>query len=129
MQKRFKAKVVDGKLAFYNPKEVQNAVLALKEGDIAVSISKWTKPRSTLQNRYYWGIIVELLSDYFGYTPEEMHEAIKYQFLLDRTGKLPRAKSTTELTTVEMENFLSKIRIWASSEYSLYIPDPNEIIF
>lgn len=129
MQKRFKAKLIDGKLSFYNPKELQNALFALKQGDIAVSVSKWTKPRSTLQNRYYWGVIVELLSDYFGYTPEEMHEALKYQFLLDYTGKLPRAKSTTELTTVEMEEFLSKVRTWASLEYSLYIPDPNEVTF
>lgn len=85
------------------------------------------KPRSIEENKYYWGCPIQILSEFFGYEPEEMHEVLKYQFLQDRSGRFPRVKSTTELSTVEFEDYMSRIRRWASIEFSVYIPKPNEV--
>ncbi|HEY9874610.1 MAG TPA: hypothetical protein V6D12_14315 [Candidatus Obscuribacterales bacterium] len=92
------------------------------------------KQRSNSQNRYYWGVIVEILSEHTGFTREEMHEILKHKFLktfgIMNTNNGPqefeRTKSTTELSTKEMEEFLSQVRVWASAELGCWIPEPNE---
>lgn len=94
------------------------------------------KQRSTNQNRYYFGIIVDLLSEHTGFTRDEMHEILKSKFLR-RTMWIPKktgimemsviSYSTKELTTVQFEKYLSEIREWSSMELGVSIPEPNEV--
>ena len=92
------------------------------------------KNRSNPQNKYYWGVIVQTLSDELGYTRNEIHDLIKYRFLSTpdivkgRTGQvmLQRTKSTTELDTKSFESLMSEIREWASIELGIYLQEPNE---
>ena len=94
------------------------------------------KQRSNPENRYYWGVVVQLLSEHTGFSKDEIHEILKRKFLKDvkmvdtKKGykEIELTRSTTELTTVEMEQFLSNIRIWASQEIDVFIPEPNEEI-
>ena len=94
------------------------------------------KQRSNPENRYYWGVVVQILAEELGYFKDEMHEILKRKFLTEHVllrnkGKeiaAERNRSTAELSTKEMEDFLSQIRIWASSELSIFIPEPNEVI-
>lgn len=120
--------VEKGKLKFNNPAELTRFLSReVIQGDVQISIEKKRKRRSTAENNYYWGVVVELLAEHFGYTPEEMHEALKIEFLKVHTeGKPDTVKGTKKLTTVEMEDYLSKIRIWASRDYRVFIPEPNE---
>lgn len=95
----------------------------------------YTKNRSNNQNRYMWGVVYETLSNHLGYTPEEIHEICKHKFLKgwltlhEKSGakEIEITKSTASLNTVEMENYLTKIREWASIELTCWIPDPNEV--
>lgn len=90
--------------------------------------------RSLPENRYYFGVVVKIISDELGYTREEVHEILKQKFLSEviflktkesvKEIRIPR--STTNLKTVEFEEYLSSIRQWASMELSIYIPTPNE---
>lgn len=86
--------------------------------------------RSNPQNRYYWGVVIDILSNELGYTPEEIHEILRQKFLtrkaLVKDEEFVIPISTTTLTTVEMENYLTKIREWASLYSGIYIPEPNE---
>ena len=41
--------------------------------------------------------------------------------------KLQIIGSTTKLSTKEMEEYLSQIRVWASSDLNIYLPEPNEV--
>ncbi len=90
--------------------------------------------RSLPQSKYYFGVVVKIISDELGYTREEVHEICKQMFLSEiiflKTKKGVRQirvpKSTTELKTVEFEEYLSSIRQWASMELGIYIPTPNE---
>jgi hypothetical protein len=97
-----------------------------------VTIKKHRAKRSNSENRYYWGVVIKILSDEFGYLPDEMHEVLKRLFLAYEkpnqiTGEIERfAKSTTGLTTEQAEEYYENIRIWALSEYSILIPLPNE---
>src|SRR5665213_2364304 len=89
------------------------------------------KGRSNPQNKYYWGVVVQILSDEIGYTKSEIHEMLKYKFLTSmesikntRTGisyLIPKEKSTTQLDTKEFEEFMTQVREFASMALNIYI--------
>lgn len=93
------------------------------------------KDRSNQQNRYYWGVLIDLLSEHTGFNREEMHEVLKHKFLR-YTVWIPKkdnikeqsiiAKSTSKLTTKQFEEYQSQIRQWASTDLGLFLPEPNE---
>ena len=43
--------------------------------------------------------------------------------------EVERVKSTTELTTLEQEDFMTKVRTHAGTERNMFIPLPNEVIY
>lgn len=97
----------------------------------AESIPSWCTltrlKRSKQQNNYYWGVVIEILANEFGYTKDEMHDTIKFIFMREEIpGKPIHVKSTTELDTKETEELYEKIRIWSATNYGIYIPLPNE---
>jgi len=83
------------------------------------------KPRSIPQNKYYWDVVVGLISETTGFTAQEAHDALKLKFLRVVRGKMETVRSTTDLTTAEFEKYLSSIRIFASEELNCFIPEPN----
>ena len=127
MKKIFKARVEKGKLVFDDEKSFSLIVWSLNGKEVSVTVAKPTRPRSGQQNRYYHGVVVPILSENCGYSNEEMHDALRMKFLCDNVAcTLPRIKSTTELTTFEFEDYMSRIRIWASADLGCYVPVPNE---
>ena len=126
MVPKFFGEVIFGNLRLYQPERYEEYILSL-DGDVELTLEKVKKQRSNNQNRYYWGVVVELLSKELGYTTEETHEALKYKFLMVEKGVLPTVKSTTDLTTQEFEEFMSRVREWSSVFLNCYIPDPNEV--
>ncbi len=105
--------------------------------DKLISISwKSVKPtRSLLQNKYYWGVVIKMLSAEIGYEPEMMHEYMKDEFLPKTSYGMPdghdfiRTLSTTTLSTKDFDWYIQKIRIWADNFLSLNIPLPNQTQF
>ena len=108
-------------------------VLKKLKGKHSISIEKFRDGRSGNQNRYYWGIIVNGLASEFGYFRDEIHQLLRQKFLgytrqNPISGKTEQfVRSTTDLNTEEMEEYLESIRVWALSEFSVYLPLPNEI--
>ena len=127
--------VVDGQIQFDNAADFTRELGRLEGQRVKVSLSKFRKSRSDNENRYYWGVVVAMLASELGYTSEEMHEILKGLFLsslesFERNGKRIEVRiveSTADLSTVEFEQFLAKIRQWASLELGIYIPLPNEV--
>jgi hypothetical protein len=127
----FNASVENGTLRFADGEKQRMAqyVRSLK-GDVSVTVKKRTKPRSSHQNRYYWGVVVAMLSEYTGYEHEEMHDALKLLFLrkpAHAPGLPDTLRSTSDLSTKEFEDYLERVRRWADIELSIIIPLPNEI--
>ena len=73
--------VKDGKLKLDAPQGYLVQLSSLEGQRIELTIRKERHARSLSQNRYYWGVIIEILSNHFGYDREEMHEALKFKFL------------------------------------------------
>jgi hypothetical protein len=105
----------------------------LKERKYAIEIKQYREGRSNPQNRYYWGVVLSLLSNHTGFTPEEMHETLKQKFLFTfkplPTGeeiKIPG--STADLDTAQFEEYLEHVKRFAIQELDVLIPDPNSEI-
>ena len=102
--------------------------LAKLEGKCgSIELKRESKPRSNQQNRYYWGCVINILSDELGYTPNETHDSMRKEFLVEKgkDGKPDKIRSTTSLNTIEMENYMENIRKWAVAFNGTYIPDPE----
>jgi hypothetical protein len=95
---------------------------------VIVTVQKYYGARSSAQNRYYFGVVVELISDHTGYRPDEVHDAIKMKFLIKpaEEGKPTTLRSTSSLNTAQFEELMTQVREWASQEMGLFIPAPNE---
>jgi len=106
-------------------------LFTLEGCDIDLSVEKHKNTRSQNQSRYYFGVIVKMLSDELGYTKGETHEILKGKFLSEevKVGNeiIRYAKSTTDLKTNTFEDLMTDIREWASAELNIFLPLPNEI--
>lgn len=99
---------------------------------VTVKIDKERKRRSDNQNRYYWGVVLKIVSEFTGYTSDESHEAMKMLFLKKHSekGYPDTVRSTTSLNTSEMEEYLENIRRFAAEKLNgAYIPLPGEVEF
>lgn len=117
--------VFSGKLKLHNRDRFDDWMKGLR-GDVEVIVRKPQQPRSLKENNYYWGVIIKMISEETGAFPDDAHYELKRMFLKQSGDKIPVLISTTDLSTTEFEEFLSKVRIWAASELGIMIPQPNE---
>lgn len=133
----FEADVVKGKLKI--GKSVRQAmarwVSTFKNGThLEIIIRKFRSKRTLEQNAYYWGVVVNILADHFGYETEEMHEELKRLFNPIESKITPGVMiggSTTKLSTEEFycgeTSYVERICRWAATEHGVYIPPPKKI--
>ena len=123
----FTGYVDNGGLRFDRRSIVDEYMCSLIGQRVEVIIRKPKTSRSTLQNSYYWSVVVEILAKELGYDKDEIHEILKYKFLQSNAMGMPYVKSTTKLSTGEFEDYLEKIRRWAAEFLNINIPLPNEV--
>lgn len=122
----FYGRTEQGKLKFYTPEDRAVFIASLEGKEFQESLQRKVEKRTDQQNKYYWSVVIKVLGNHFGYEPEEMHEALKFQFLRTHDDKLPSVKSTTKLNTAEFVDYIDRIMRWAASEHGCYIPSANE---
>lgn len=127
MKKIFFGKVENCKPVLEDQRNYNLVIASFNGKEIELIISAKKKNRSNSQNKYYWGVCLALMREYTGYSENEAHDAMRMLFLVNRDNKIPTLKSTTKLSTVEFEKYLSDIRMFASNELGCYIPEPNEV--
>ena len=103
---------------------------------LEITVKRLRATRSAESNRFYWGVVLAAISDYTGYTPEELHDVLKAKFLpkhvafADRNGEVVEeyvlGGSTRGLNTKEFSAYIERIRMWAAADLQVYIPDANE---
>lgn len=144
MKLTIESSVKDGKLE-RNRAHLADAIAHYESKTITITIEAVRNKRSTYQNRWYWGVAVELLHEHLwqlGNTmnKSDVHGIIKLAvakrergLLIDEvvdksTGEVlaHRIKSTTELTTTEFMAFKEVLQAWCAEVFDLYIPDPDE---
>jgi len=98
-------------------------------------IEKRRATRSLNQNAWYWGCIVEAISEHTGYTPDEVHDLLKQKFIpkklaiQDGNGEIKDelviGGTTTKLNKVQFGEYCEAIRRWAAMDLDIVIPDPE----
>lgn len=130
------AQTKGGKLYIRNRRAFDEQIARLDDRwELEVTVTRLRATRSPQANRYYWGVVMEALSQHTGYTPEEMHELCKAQFLPRKlavsdgngevVGEFVLGGSTRSLKTNEFYEYVERVRQWAA-ELDCYVPDPRE---
>lgn len=117
------------------PEVFMQSARALAGKPVELTLKAKSSRRSDRQNAWYWGQILELLSEKTGYTPDELHEYCKARFIpkrlaiCDGNGVVVDDRvvggTTTKLSAGEMADYLEAIRKFAAEELYLLIPDPD----
>jgi len=88
--------------------------------------------RSLSQNKYYWGVVIKMVSIEIGEDENTTHQLMSGKFnyekkiLPDQTiSMIP--KSTTKLDTKEFVEYTVAIRRWSAEFLNINIPQPNEV--
>lgn len=96
---------------------------------LVCTIRKPERSRSIMQNRYYWFILGLLEAD-TGIYKDDFHDYFGEKFrrsTKEFNGEpMEFTNSSTALNTVEFEDYMTKIRMFASTELGIYLPLPNE---
>lgn len=110
---------ISGKWISENPENFKHWLKKNINIKTVLKVKRWYQTRSLPQNNYMH-YVFDLIAKELGY---EMADMKGYYKLLHGI------KKTSELTTVEQEDFMSKVRIHAQTEFNILVPLPNEIIY
>lgn len=118
MSNSFFGRVADNRIILEN--DGWRTILSKYEDqEIQLTIEKRFKKRTKKQNDYLWGAIYKTISLHTGYTEMELHRIFGAMFLtyqLEFNKKLiTRIKSTTELSTEELADYIRSIAIEVAS--------------
>lgn len=104
-------------------------VRGLADGRYLLSLKRERAQRSDAQNKYWHGVIVEMLAEHCGYDHNEMHDALKVRFLSreDPSTGLIVPGSTAKLDTAAFTLLIDSVRVWAHVDLGVYLPAPNEV--
>ena len=107
---------------------VRDMVRNCKDGDYALSITKWD--RTLEQNRLYWKWL-GVIGDELGYHKNEIHEVFLDMFSQIKTirnleGKpIQKRVRSSEMNVKQMSEYMDQIQQFAS-ENSIILPQPDE---
>lgn len=122
-------KIVGGFLEWKNLDYLNNN-LPKYEGlqGVLVVKKKWNK-RSLSQNAYFW-LCMQVLAEYTGHTPEELHVIVKGLYCPKKEVKMGKKsysipKGTSELTKGEFVELMLNVNVMAS-DLGVVLPDPTD---
>ena len=88
-------------------------------GEVELTVKPPIKHRTSPLNKYYWGIVIQMIADETGASPDDVHQEIKRMFLRVGGDKIPITKSTaieklvSRDSLVPISNFGNKVSILA----------------
>jgi hypothetical protein len=126
-----------GRLVIRNRRQFDEQIRRFRDAaEVEIEVTQRRASRSLEQNAYYWGVVVQMLSDHTGYTPDELHDVLKMKFIPKRLAvcdgngevrdEFVLGGSTRKLNTLEFGEYLEQIRQWAAETLDVIIPDPNQ---
>ena len=134
----FEGDIIDRKLKLFDHVKKAMALwyCTFKNGThVDIIIRKHKTKRTNDQNAYYWGVVIPILADYFGYdNPEDVHTELKRKFNPIPSKINPNETiggTTTKMSTVEFyssdeKSYIERIVRWAAMDHRVYIPPPKK---
>lgn len=104
---------------------------------VVLTVTEWKDKRSNQANKYYWGVVVELICAGMNDAGHEVtrkgtHELLKYRFLredkpLGNDGEfVTTIKSTSELNREEFAQYIEHCQRFAAEYLNVTIPNAGE---
>lgn len=129
---------IDENKKIVNKSTVSKAFAELKQGRYRVRIEK-ANQRSNSQNAFYWLLLTDFIQPGLydiGYreikTKDDAHlfcanEFLKKPVINELTGEVKyHVRSTTELTTIEWEEYRECLNQFSADYLGIALPDPNQ---
>lgn len=127
-----------GRIHIRNRRQFDDQIRQFREGaEVEVEVTIRRATRSLAQNAYWWGVVVEMISEQTGYTPDEVHEFLKAKFIpkklafCDGNGEVVDeyvlGGSTRKMNTLQFGEYMETVRRWAAETLGLNIPDPESL--
>lgn len=124
----------NGKVTIRDRGVFEDGLATMPDGEVFVRVERPRATRSLKQNAFYWGVLIQGLSEHTGYTPDEMHEFLKMKFIPKRLAvakgngeivdELVIGGTTTKLDTIDFTDYCAEIQRWAAEELDLVLEDP-----
>lgn len=89
-----------------------------KESIFEITKKQGKSIRSNLQNKYYWGCVIDIISNHHWMTAIEAHLAIKQTFWVE---------TTTDLSTSEFKFLMETIQELWMTKFWVVIPKPTDL--
>lgn len=117
--------------------DVYNYFRGKPRGTYRVEVTKVRSKRSGRQNKYLWGVVYPILlqgliEEGWNVTnEEEVHKLFKTvmaedEFIDPHTGEIIKIPSSTkEMSTVQFNTYINKLREYANEFLGVDIPDPE----
>ena len=120
-------KIVKGKIVFNNKAKFLNGVAKFDEGTIIViSINEAKDVRTNQQNKLWWSWM-QIIGESIGYSKNEIHDIVKYKFLLREEvidGETHQyIKSTTTLSKEDFSKITQDVFFWANDTLNIKLPN------
>lgn len=125
----FQAKIKDRKLKLDNPYYFKFQISKYKDCRALVSVKIIKSKRSLSQNAWYWGVVIPLICETTGHTPNEQDRIFEQMFAPRKVVKHKNKeyviyKHCKELTKGEFVFFVERIRAEVA-EMGIVIPNPE----
>lgn len=125
-----RGQIKDGKLVLDNVRWFRTCLSKYDNTDkLRIIIEKEHGTRTQKQNRYYWGVVLEVIGQYMGEHPEDLHEIFKAKFL--KRKKLWRGVeqtvlvSTSRLNSDEFGEYIDRC-IQEGAEMGVIVPQADK---
>ena len=120
-------KIQKGKIIFDNKAEFIDSVGKMEDGiRVVIEIREAENVRTNQQNKLWWSWM-NILADELGYSRQEIHDMLKYKFLLKEEmidGEIHQSlKSTTTLTKKEFNKLTQDVFYWANDTFNINLPN------
>jgi len=132
LEKRFLVKQKNGIIIPYEPRLYHGNINKFGNKDFWIEFRNIYKQRSIQENRYLFGCVIKILveqTEYFGgWESIEAYRWLEWFFLNNWPDKKPKKwVSVKDLSTVDFEALMERIREYAPMEWGCIIPEPNEV--
>lgn len=101
----------------------------LRNGEYTVKIVRKTQPRTISQNSLMW-MWYKCMEEATGQSKDDFHDYYKAKFLARQIvigGRwVTVVGSTTKLNTLQMTNYLEKVKADAATEFGISLPLPED---
>jgi len=126
---KLKAKIEKCQLIFDDKEKYENWLFQLNDSEVEVIIREPKKIRSPQANRYYFGVVLKLISEHTGESVEDLHNHFSFKWLgtTGKSGKLVSRKSTATLTKKEFTDYLERVMLWGERFLEITFPEPETI--